>query len=51
MNVLENSKKAAAILRRLLAAGEKELPEVNIEFGYAKRLQHKKWDKEKEVRT
>ena len=34
MNVLENSKKAAAILRRLLTAGEKELPEVNIEFGY-----------------
>jgi hypothetical protein len=34
--VKENSKKAAAILRRLLTAGEKGLPEVNIEFGYAK---------------
>lgn len=30
----KNSKKAAAILRRLLTAGEKGLPEVNIEFGY-----------------
>lgn len=29
-----NSKKAAAILRRLLTAGEKGLPEINIEFGY-----------------
>ena len=30
----KNSKKAAAILRRLLTAGGKGLPEINIEFGY-----------------
>ena len=30
----ENSKKAAAFLRRLLTADEKDLPEINIEFGY-----------------
>lgn len=30
----KNNKKAAAILRRLLTAGEKGLSEVNIEFGY-----------------
>ncbi len=28
----KNNEKAAAILRRLLAADEKDLPEVNIEF-------------------
>lgn len=32
----ENSKKAAARLRRLLEADEKDLPEVNIEFVYGK---------------
>lgn len=30
----ENSKKAAAFLRRLLTADEKDLPGINIKFGY-----------------
>ena len=34
----KNSKKADAILRRLLSTNEKDLPEANIEFTYVKTI-------------